>query len=119
MRRRDMFKLSAGAAMLAAPRIARAEKSRVLRFVPAAPLAALDPVWTGARGTRDHGYLVFDTLYGIDESLVAQPQMAAGHTIDDDGKRWTITLREKLRFHDGEPVLASDVVASIRRILRA
>jgi peptide/nickel transport system substrate-binding protein len=116
MRRRDMFKLTAGAAMLAAPRIARAEKSRVLRFVPTAPLTALDPVWTGARGTRDHGYLVFDTLYGIDESLVAQPQMAAGHTIDDDGKRWTITLREKLRFHDGEPVLASDVVASIRRI---
>jgi peptide/nickel transport system substrate-binding protein len=116
IRRRDLVKLPVGAAMLAAPAIARAEKSRALRFVPVAGVSVLDPVWTPARPTRDHGYLVFDTLYGIDEALVAQPQMAAGHTIDDDGKRWTITLREKLLFHDGEPVLASDAVASIRRI---
>jgi peptide/nickel transport system substrate-binding protein len=113
--RRDIVKLSAGSAMLVGSRIAHAEKSRVLRFVPTAPLTILDPVWTGARGTRNHGYLVFDTLYGIDETLTVQPQMAAGHTIDDDGKRWTITLRDKLRFHDGEPVLARDIVASIKR----
>ena len=41
--------------------------------------------------------------------------MAAGHVIDKDGLRWTITLREQLRFHDGEPVRGPDVVASIRR----
>jgi peptide/nickel transport system substrate-binding protein len=115
IRRRELGTMSASVAMLAAPRIARAQKARVLRFVPTASLTILDPVWTPARGTRDHGYLVFDTLFGIDEQLVVQPQMAAGHTIDDDGKRWTITLRDKLRFHDGEPVLARDVVASIKR----
>jgi peptide/nickel transport system substrate-binding protein len=115
MRRRDMFKLTAGAAMLAAPRIARADKSRALRFVPVAGVSTLDPVWTPARPTRDHGYVVFDTLYGIDETLMAQPQMAAGHTIEDGARRWTITLRDKLRFHDGEPVLAKDVAASIKR----
>ena len=38
-----------------------------------------------------------------------------GHTIDNDGRRWTITLRDHLRFHDGEPVRGRDVVASIRR----
>ena len=69
IRRRDVIKLSVGSAVLAAPRIARAEKSRALRFVPTAPLTILDPVWTGARGTRNHGYLVFDTLFGIDETL--------------------------------------------------
>ncbi len=115
IRRRQLGKSIASLAILAAPRIARAEKARVLRFVPTAPLTTLDPVWTGARGTRDHGYLVFDTLYGIDEALTPQPQMAAGHVIDDDGKRWTITLRDKLRFHDGQPVLARDVAASIKR----
>jgi peptide/nickel transport system substrate-binding protein len=41
--------------------------------------------------------------------------MADGHVIEDDGRRWTITLREGLIFHDGEPVLARDVVASIKR----
>ena len=89
MRRRDMFKLTAGAAMLAAPRIARAEKSSVLRFVPTAPLTALDPVWTGARGTRDHGYLVFDTLYGIDESLWRNrkwPPVTRSTMTENDGR---------------------------------
>ena len=41
--------------------------------------------------------------------------MAAGHLVENDGKQWTITLREGLRFHDGEPVLARDAVASILR----
>jgi peptide/nickel transport system substrate-binding protein len=115
MRRRDILTLAAGASMLAAPRAVRGEKASALRFVPVAGVAILDPVWTAARPTRNHGYLVFDTLYGLDESLVAQPQMAAGHTIEDDGKRWTITLRDKLHFHDGVPVLARDAVASIKR----
>jgi ABC-type transport system substrate-binding protein len=47
--------------------------------------------------------------------LAVQPQMAAGHVIEDNGRRWTITLREGLKFHDGDPVLARDAVASVRR----
>ena len=98
--RRRQFLRSAGALRdtLAAPTVARAEKATVLRFVSVAGVSTIDPVWTGARPTRNHGYLVFDTLYGLDESLVAQPQMAAGHTVENDGKLWIITLREKLRF---------------------
>ena len=41
--------------------------------------------------------------------------MAAGHTVEDDGKRVTITLRSELRFHDGEPVRAIDAVVSLKR----
>ena len=41
--------------------------------------------------------------------------MAEGHTVEEDGRRVTIRLREGLRFHDGEPVRARDCVASIRR----
>ena len=69
MRRRDLLKSTLATGALAAPRIARAEKSRVIRFVPVAGVSILDPVWTPARPTRDHGYMVFDTLYGIDENL--------------------------------------------------
>ena len=113
MRRRTL--LAAPALVLAAPPAARAAQSTTLRIAPASDLAALDPVWTTAPVVRNHGYMVFDTLYATDAQLRPQPQMAEGHQVDDDGKRWTITLRDGLRFHDGEPVLARDAVASIRR----
>ncbi len=113
MRRRAL--LAATAAALGAPRIARAAAARVLRFVPQADLAVLDPIWTSAYITREHAGLVFDTLYGVDANFVARPQMAAGHRIERDGLEWQITLRDGLRFHDGEPVLARDVVPSLLR----
>jgi peptide/nickel transport system substrate-binding protein len=62
--------------------------------------------------------MVFDTLYGVDGSFRATPQMVEGHTIEADGKLWTLTLRDGLLWHDGERVLASDCVASIRRWAR-
>ena len=116
MRRRDLLKAAgAGAAALAAPRIGQAEKASKLVFVPAVDLSVLDPVVTGLRPTRNHGYMVFDTLYGLDTNWMAQPQMVEGHQVEEDGLTSTLTLREGLRFHDNEPVLARDVVASIRR----
>ena len=75
----------------------------------------LDPIWTTAYVTRNHGLAVFDTLYGTDATYAAQPQMVAGHTVEDDGKLWRLTLRPGLTFHDGSPVLARDCVASIAR----
>ncbi len=89
--------LLAGLARPAAGRPATRHRAagrvRTLIFVPQANLTSLDPVWTTATVTRNFAYLVYDTLYGIDADLQPQPQMAAGHTIDDDGRRWTITLR--------------------------
>ena len=114
MRRRDVLKLSA-AAMVAAPSIGRAQRERTLKFVPGGDLSLLDPVFTPLRATHNHAYLVFDTLYGLDETLTAQPQMVEGHTVENDGTAWTLRLREGLVFHDGTPVLARDAVASIRR----
>ena len=116
MRRREALKtVAAGAAALAAPRLARAAGASTLVFAPQADLAQLDPVWVTAYVTRNHAFLVFDTLYGLDEGYVPRPQMVEGHRIEDDGKLWTLTLRPGLRFHDGTPVLARDAVASIRR----
>ena len=115
MRRRSMLKAAASFALLAAPRLAKAGSHTTLRFVPVSGLVILDPVAATGRPTRVHGFLVFDTLYGLDETLNPQPQMVAGHTIEDDGRRWTLTLRDQLRFHDGEKARGRDVVASIRR----
>jgi peptide/nickel transport system substrate-binding protein len=114
--RRDLFKAAgASLAAFAAPRIGRAEKTSKLVFVPTSDLSVLDPVIAGLRPTRNHAYLVFDTLYGIDTNWTAQPQMVAGHQVEEDGLVWTLKLRDGLRFHDKEPVLARDVVASIGR----
>lgn len=113
MQRRQLLTLTA--ASLAAPRIAAAQGQRVLRFVPHADLAVVDPAWSTAYVTRNHAYLVFDTLYGQDMGFTARPQMVAGESVEADGLRWTLALREGLRFHDGAPVLARDCVASLRR----
>lgn len=117
MRRRS-FVASMGAT-LAAPRLAAAQGvagRRTLRFVPQADLALLDPIHSVAFVTRNHALLVYDTLYGWDAGLRARPQMADGMPlVEEDGRRVTITLRDGLRFHDGEPVRARDCAASIRR----
>src|SRR5882724_2415923 len=117
MKRRTLLRMAAGAlvAPLAAPALVRAEGERVLRFIPQADLTALDPVWTSVYVTRNHGYMVFDTLYGQDSSFRVQPQMVEGATTDQDGLLWRLVLREGLLFHDLTPVLARDCVASIRR----
>src|ERR1700730_15293586 len=118
MRRRDLLKTAAAATLAAgvAPRLGRgADRAKTLVFVGVADLSVLDPVVTGARPTRNAAYLVFDTLYGINPEWKAQPQRVEGHTVEGDGLTWTLKLRGGLRFHDNEPVLARDVVASIRR----
>lgn len=107
--------LASTAASLAAPRIAGAQNARVLKFIPQSDVTVLDPIWTTAYVTRNHGYMIFDTLFGTDGDFNASPQMASGMTTEDDGKRVRITLRDGLKFHDGTPVLARDCVASIKR----
>jgi peptide/nickel transport system substrate-binding protein len=105
----------AAAEVLAAPGISRAADSNVLRFVPYANLANLDPIWNTQTGTRDASLLIWDTLYGVDEKLEPQPQMVEAHEVSPDWTTWTFRLRPNLKFHDNEPVLSKDVVASILR----
>ena len=110
---RRTFIASLAAAPLARPALAQGVST--LRFVPQSNLSAIDPIWTTATVTSNHGYYVYDTLYSADDRLRPQPQMAAGHEVSADGRVWRIRLRDGLRFHDGAPVLARDCVASIRR----
>jgi peptide/nickel transport system substrate-binding protein len=114
VKRRDVLAGSAAFA-LAAPAVRAAGDPKLLKFVPQADIALLDPHFASALVTRNYAYMVFDTLYGVDDAARPRPQMAAGHVIEDDGKTWKITLREGLRFHDGQKVLARDAVASLKR----
>ncbi len=115
MKRRGFLAASAAVAAspLAAPAVAQGAK--VIKFAPQADLALVDPHFAPALVTRNHAYLVYDTLYGVDDEAKPHPQMAAGHVVEDNGLTWKITLREGLKFHDNTPVLARDCVASLKR----
>ncbi len=117
MRRRDFLTTTAGlgAVALAAPRAARAQDARVLRFVPQANLSSLDAVAGTQYVVRNAALLVWDQLYGINSRLEPRPQMAESGEASADGLTWTFVLRPGLTFHDGSPVLPRDVVASLKR----
>src|SRR5437764_9497827 len=117
MQRRDFLVAGTAAAVssLAAPRLSRAQNARVLRFVPQANLSSLDAVAGTQYVVRNASLLVWDTLFGVDSSLTPRPQMAEGYEASPDFKTWTIRLRPGLKWHDGEPVLARDVIASLNR----
>ncbi|WP_458096693.1 ABC transporter substrate-binding protein [Roseomonas sp. WA12] len=107
-----------GTGLLAAPRLARAQSNRVLRVIPQADLAVLDPGITTATVTRNHAFMVFDTLYGMNAAGEPVPEMVGAQEVSEEGRVWTLRLRDGLRFHDGTPVRAADCVASIRRWAR-
>ena len=88
---------------------------QVLRMVPHSNLAVLDPIWTTAYMSRNHGYMIYDTLFGSDEKGKIQPQMVEEWSVSPDNRLWTFRLRKGLEFHDGKPVTGEDVVASISR----
>jgi ABC-type transport system substrate-binding protein len=89
--------------------------ARTLRFVPQSDVTVLDPLWSTAFVSRNHAYLVYDTLYGTDANYQPQPQMAEGHVVEDGGLPGPSRCARTCAFHDGEPVRAADAVASIRR----
>lgn len=121
MDRRSFIKHVAGAGALAAtgafpaPAISQGAAAKTLKFVPQANLANFDPIWGTQYVVRNAAALVWDTLYGVDEKLEPQRQMVESEEVSSDGLTWTFKLRPGLKFHDGEPVLAKDVVASLNR----
>ncbi len=88
---------------------------RVLRVIPHADLKVLDPIWTTAYISRNHGYLIYDTLFAMDEDFKPQPQMVDSWEASEDGLTWTFALRDGQKFHDGAPVTSADVIASLER----
>lgn len=90
-------------------------ETKTLRMVPHADLKVLDPTFTTAYVTRNFGYMVYDTLFGFDIDGTIKSNMVSNYEVSDDGRHWVFTLRDDMQFSDGEPVLANDVVASLKR----
>ena len=103
--------ISVGLASLASSAIAES----VLRVVPHSGLKILDPIWTTAYISRNHGYMIYDTLFALDTAGNVQPQMVDTVSRSSDGLTVTLTLRDGLKWHDGAAVTASDTVASVKR----
>ena len=101
-----------GFASLAVPALAQ---QKVLKFIPQADLRILDPIATTAYITRNHGYMVYDTLFAINDKFEVKPQMVDKWEMSKDGLTYTFTLRNGLKFHDGQPVRPADCIASIDR----
>ena len=99
----------------AALSIGTAQAGSVLKIVPHADLKNTDPIWTTAYITRNHGYMIYDTLFAMDETFNVHLQMAGSHSVSDDGLVHTITLRDGLKWHDGSAVESADCIASIAR----
>ena len=95
--------------------VAGAAAQVTLRSAPIGDLRNIDPVWTTAYISRNHGFLVFDTLFGTDAEGRPQPQMVESWEVSPDQLIWRFTLRGGLKWHDGAPVRAIDCVASLRR----
>ena len=90
-------------------------QGKTIKFVPEADLRILDPIWTTAYITRNHGYMVYDVLFATDADFKVQPQMVDKWELSPDKLTYTFTLRDGLKFHDGAPVRSADCIASIER----
>src|SRR5262245_20746883 len=93
------------AAAVAVAGVAHAQSDpKVLRIVPHSNLSILDTICTTQYMARNHGYMIYDTLFATDEKSQLKPQMVEAWTVSPDNRLWTFTLRPGLEFHDGPPV---------------
>jgi peptide/nickel transport system substrate-binding protein len=105
-----VFALLSGTQLMAQQRA-----GTTLRFIPQADLSSLDPYWSGVYITRNFGYMVYDMLFAMDSQFRPRPQMVETWKVSDDKLSYTFTLRDGLKFQDGQPVRSADVIASLKR----
>jgi peptide/nickel transport system substrate-binding protein len=105
--------IAASLAILAV--LATCAGAQTLRTAMHSDLKVLDPIWTSALISVDSGYMIYDTLFALDDELAVQPQMVDRYEASADKLTWTFTLRDGLEWHDGQPVTAEDCVASLKR----
>jgi len=103
------------ALVLAAVLACSGATAKTLRVALHSDLKIVDPIWTTALITVNHGYMIYDTLFALDQKLTVKPQMVDRYETSADKLTWTFTLRDGLEWHDGAPVTAEDCVASIKR----
>ena len=112
--RRSVASLIAAASLSGMAAAAPAE-AQTLKVVMHSDLKILDPIWTTAYIQRNHGYMVWDTLFAMDEQFHVKPQMVDKFDVSTDKLTWTFALRDGLEWSDGKPVTSDDCIASIKR----
>ena len=95
-----------------------AHAQTVIKYVPQADINVLDPVVNKSPVVTQYGYMVYDQLFAVDGNYQPKPQMVDTFNVSEDGKSYTFTLRNGLKFHDGQPVRAADATSSIVRWAR-
>ncbi|RMF89866.1 MAG: ABC transporter substrate-binding protein, partial [Nitrospinota bacterium] len=68
------------------------KRGGTLKFIPHADLKVIDPIWTTAYISRNHGYMIYDVLFALDEKLKVQPQMVDTWEVSADNLQYTFTL---------------------------
>ena len=118
MTRRALLRAALAAILCAAaalPGMPPAAAEIVMRVVMHSDLKILDPIWTTAYISRNHGYMIYDTLLAMNAQQEPQPQMAEKWEVSADKLTYTFTLRDGLKWHDGAAVTSDDCIASIKR----
>ena len=115
MNRRRMYGMLAGLLVGMMLVWAGQASAQTVRAVMHAEVKFLDPHFTTADITQVHGYMVYDTLFALDDKGHPQPEMVDTYRLSPDKLTYTFTLRDGLKWHDGKPVRAADAVASVKR----
>jgi peptide/nickel transport system substrate-binding protein len=90
-------------------------ESQTIKAVMHSDVKILDPIWTTAYIQRNFGYMVWDTLFAMDEKFEVKPQMVDKYDVSADKLTWTFTLRDGLVWSNGTSVTSEDCIASIKR----
>ena len=109
------FILASAVALAAVSTAPFASAQTALKVVMHSDVKELDPIWSGAYITRNFGYMIYDTLFAIDDDFHVKPQMVDKWDTSADGLTWTFTLRDGLEWHDGKPVTSEDCIQSLKR----
>jgi peptide/nickel transport system substrate-binding protein len=91
--------------------------SSVLRIGISTSLNTLDPLITTLGDEYIYDILVFNGLTRMREDLSIEPDLAESWSSSEDLTRWTFQLRRGVKFHNGQELVADDVVATFRRLL--
>ena len=95
--------------------VALAQSQKVLKFIPQADLRILDPISTTAYITRNHGYMVYDTLFAMDEKFQVKPQMVDKFDVSKDQLTYTFTLARRSQV----PRWSAGAISRLHRVDRS
>ena len=82
-----------------------------------APISTLDTTQTTDKNTFTMAQHLFEGLYRFDDDSATVPALAKDVKISDDGRKYHFTLREGIKWSNGEPITAQDFVYSWKKLV--